>query len=202
SKMFVGGLNWETTDDSLRQYFAQFGEVADCVVMRDPATGRSRGFGFLTMLDTNVVDTIVNQDHYLDGKRIDPKRAIPREEQEKTEKIFVGGISADVDEEEFREFFTQFGKVTDATLMTDRDTGRPRGFGFITFESSNGVDEALRHPDLSIKGKLVMTFFLSFFSSSFSSSCHATDTYTRIYIHASIYTYIYIYTHTPLLLTD
>ncbi|OAD75908.1 hypothetical protein PHYBLDRAFT_109973, partial [Phycomyces blakesleeanus NRRL 1555(-)] len=162
-KMFVGGLNWETTDESLRQYFAQFGEVADCVVMRDPATGRSRGFGFLTMLDTNVVDTIVSQDHYLDGKRIDPKRAIPREEQEKTEKIFVGGISAEVDEEEFREFFTRFGKVTDATLMTDRDTGRPRGFGFITFESSNGVDEALRHPMLSIKGKPVNILSLSLY---------------------------------------
>ncbi|KAI9490294.1 hypothetical protein BDB00DRAFT_725549, partial [Zychaea mexicana] len=152
-KMFIGGLNWETTDESLQQYFAQFGEVADCVVMRDPATNRSRGFGFLTMADSNTLDAIVNQDHYLDGKRIDPKRAIPREEQDKTEKIFVGGISAEVDEEEFQNFFTQFGTVIDATLMTDRDTGRPRGFGFITFENSNGVDEALRQPDLAIKGK-------------------------------------------------
>ncbi|KAG2215967.1 hypothetical protein INT45_001283 [Circinella minor] len=153
--MFIGGLNWETTDETLRTYFSQFGEVADCVVMRDPTTGRSRGFGFLTMADQNVLDTIVDQDHYLDGKRIDPKRAIPREEQDKTEKIFVGGISAEVEEEEFHEYFTQFGKVIDATLMTDRDTGRPRGFGFITFEDSSGVEEALRHPDLAIKGKTI-----------------------------------------------
>ncbi|KAI8146827.1 hypothetical protein BJV82DRAFT_600033 [Fennellomyces sp. T-0311] len=151
--MFIGGLNWETTDESLRQYFSQFGEVMDCVVMRDPSTGRSRGFGFLTMADHAAIDTIVSQDHYLDGKRIDPKRAIPREEQDKTEKIFVGGISPEVDEDEFRDFFTQFGKVIDATLMTDRDTGRPRGFGFITFEDSNGVEEALRRTDLAIKNK-------------------------------------------------
>lgn len=93
--------------------------------------------------------------------QIDPKRAIPREEQDKTEKIFVGGISPDVDEEEFREFFTQFGKVMDATLMTDRETGRLRGFGFITFEDSKGVEEALLQPNLAIKGKTVSVLIYS-----------------------------------------
>ncbi|KAI8641178.1 hypothetical protein BD408DRAFT_418525 [Parasitella parasitica] len=155
-KMFIGGLNWETTDENLRQYFSQFGEVLDCVVMRDPTTHRSRGFGFLTMKDNSAIDKIVSQDHHnLDGKRIDPKRAIPRDEQDKTEKIFVGGISPEVNEEEFREFFTQFGKVLDATLMMERDTGRPRGFGFVTFEDSKGVEEALKNPNLSIKDKII-----------------------------------------------
>ncbi|CAO3651571.1 unnamed protein product [Mucor hiemalis] len=155
-KMFIGGLNWETTDESLRQYFSQFGEVLDCTIMRDPTTQRSRGFAFLTMKENADIDKIVSQaDHQLDGKRIDPKRAIPRDEQDKTEKIFVGGISAEVNEEEFREFFTQFGTVIDATLMLDRDTGRPRGFGFVTFENSNGVEEALKNSNLSIKDKTV-----------------------------------------------
>ncbi|OBZ89585.1 hypothetical protein A0J61_02367 [Choanephora cucurbitarum] len=155
-KMFIGGLNWETTDESLRDYFSQFGQVIECTVMRDPLTQRSRGFGFLTMKENAEVDKIVSQDHhYLDGKRIDPKRAIPREEQDKTEKIFVGGISPEVNEEEFRQFFTQFGTVLDATLMLERDTGRPRGFGFITFESSEGVEEALRQTHLAIKDKTI-----------------------------------------------
>ncbi|KAI8885017.1 hypothetical protein K501DRAFT_293755 [Backusella circina FSU 941] len=151
--MFIGGLNWETTDESLRTYFSQFGEVLDCVVMRDTVTNRSRGFGFLTMKESADVDKIVSQDHELDGKKIDPKHAIPRDEQDKTEKIFVGGISAEVNEDEFREFFSQFGTVMDATLMTERETGRPRGFGFITFETSEGVEEALRQPKLTIKDK-------------------------------------------------
>lgn len=154
--MFIGGLNWETTDESLRQYFSQFGEVLDCTIMRDPTTQRSRGFAFLTMKENSDIDKIVSQsDHHLDGKRIDPKRAIPRDEQDKTEKIFVGGISAEVNEEEFREFFTQFGTVIDATLMLDRETGRPRGFGFVTFENSNGVEEALKNSNLSIKDKTI-----------------------------------------------
>jgi hypothetical protein len=67
-KMFIGGLNWETTDESLRKYFEQFGAVAECNVMRDGTTGRSRGFGFLTFVDANNVDAVVEKEHFLDGK--------------------------------------------------------------------------------------------------------------------------------------
>ncbi|KAJ3037313.1 hypothetical protein HDV00_001808 [Rhizophlyctis rosea] len=157
-KMFIGGLNWETTDESMRAYFEKFGEVDDCVVMKDPATNRSRGFGFLTFRDSRSVDEVLQLEHTLDGKIIDPKRAIPREEQERTEKIFVGGVAADVTEDNFRDYFTRFGKVVDATLMTDRETGRPRGFGFITFENSDGVDKAMAKQslgELEINGKTV-----------------------------------------------
>lgn len=66
--MFIGGLNWETTDESLREYFEQFGQVTDCMVMRDGATGRSRGFGFLTFADASSVSVVVSKEHYLDGK--------------------------------------------------------------------------------------------------------------------------------------
>ncbi|KAF0553303.1 subunit of cleavage factor i [Gigaspora margarita] len=154
-KMFIGGLNWETTDESLKAYFSQFGEVTDCIVMRDPNTSRSRGFGFLTFVDPSVVNTVLVKEHQLDGKIIDPKRAIPREEQEKTEKIFVGGIAPEVTEEEFKDYFSQFGHVIDATLMVDRDTGRPRGFGFITFDSSEPVEKAMNRQDLEIRNKQI-----------------------------------------------
>ncbi|KAK6951265.1 hypothetical protein Daesc_007796 [Daldinia eschscholtzii] len=151
-KMFIGGLNWETTDQSLRDYFSQFGEVTECTVMRDGATGRSRGFGFLTFKDPKTVNIVMVKEHFLDGKIIDPKRAIPRDEQEKTSKIFVGGVSQETTEPEFKDYFAQFGRVVDATLMMDKDTGRPRGFGFVTFESEAGV-EACLSTHLEIHGK-------------------------------------------------
>ncbi|KAG5438045.1 hypothetical protein PCANB_000392 [Pneumocystis canis] len=154
-KMFIGGLNWETTDESLRAYFEQFGEVTECNVMRDNSTGRSRGFGFLTFKDPKCVNTVMVKEHYLDGKIIDPKRAIPREEQEKTAKMFVGGVSQDCTEEEFKEFFSTFGRVIDATLMIDKDTGRPRGFGFVTFESDTAVENAMAQPYLAIHDKQI-----------------------------------------------
>ncbi|KAI5286906.1 hypothetical protein KEM54_006411 [Ascosphaera aggregata] len=151
-KMFIGGLNWETTDQSLKDYFSQFGEVQECTVMRDGATGRSRGFGFLTFKDPKTVNTVMVKEHYLDGKIIDPKRAIPRDEQERTSKIFVGGVSQDATEQDFKQFFMQFGRVVDATLMIDKDTGRPRGFGFVTFDSEVAVEATLAGP-LEILGK-------------------------------------------------
>ena len=58
-------------------------------------------------------------------------------------------------EEEFANYFSQFGHVLDATLMLDRASGRPRGFGFITFESDRGVDAALSRRDLMLHDKPV-----------------------------------------------
>ncbi|KAK5709875.1 hypothetical protein LTR17_019379 [Elasticomyces elasticus] len=150
--MFIGGLNWETTDENMKQYFSQFGDVVECTVMRDGATGRSRGFGFLTFRDPKVVNTVMVKEHTLDGKLIDPKRAIPRDEQERTAKIFVGGVSQDASQEDFAGFFRGFGNVLDATLMMDKETGRPRGFGFVTFDSEAAVDRTLEGP-LAICGK-------------------------------------------------
>ncbi|CAD0095317.1 unnamed protein product [Aureobasidium mustum] len=149
-KMFIGGLNWETTDQSLREYFSQFGEVTECTVMRDGATGRSRGFGFLTFRDPKTVNIVMVKEHQLDGKI----RAIPRDEQERTSKIFVGGVSQEATEADFKNFFMQFGRVLDATLMMDKDTGRPRGFGFVTFDSEAAVDRTLERP-LEILGKYI-----------------------------------------------
>ena len=154
-KMFIGGLNWDTTEDSLRNYFSQYGEVVDCSVMRDTTTMRSRGFGFLTFKDAKCVNEVMLREHYLDGKMIDPKRAIPRDEQEKTVKIFVGGIPQDISEEEFKEFFEQYGEVVDATLMLDKETGRPRGFGFITFAEEASCNNVLVNGFIQMRGKQV-----------------------------------------------
>ncbi|KAI5454678.1 hypothetical protein NCC49_003569 [Naganishia albida] len=48
SKIYVGNLSWNTNDELLGQAFSQFGQVTDCIVMKDRETGRSRGFGFVT----------------------------------------------------------------------------------------------------------------------------------------------------------
>ena len=55
NKIFVGGLSWGTTDESLRAAFEPFGEVVDARVIKDRDTGRSRGFGFVTFEDASSV---------------------------------------------------------------------------------------------------------------------------------------------------
>ncbi|VDO97545.1 unnamed protein product [Heligmosomoides polygyrus] len=83
-KMFIGGLSWQTTAEGLRDYFGRFGEVNECMVMRDPATKRARGFGFITFVDPASVDRVLaTEEHELDGKKIDPKVAFPKRSQTK-----------------------------------------------------------------------------------------------------------------------
>ncbi|CAG5115862.1 unnamed protein product, partial [Candidula unifasciata] len=51
TKIFVGGLPYHTTDQSLREYFDKFGDIEEAVVITDRQTGKSRGYGFVTMAD-------------------------------------------------------------------------------------------------------------------------------------------------------
>ncbi|XP_072443331.1 RNA-binding protein Musashi homolog 1-like isoform X2 [Chiloscyllium punctatum] len=128
-KMFVGGLSWQTTQEGLKEYFCKFGDVKECMVMRDPVTKRSRGFGFVTFVDQTGVDKVLAQPrHELDSKTIDPKVAFPRRAQP---------------------------KVDDAMLMFDKTTNRHRGFGFVTFESEDIVEKVCEIHFHEINNKMV-----------------------------------------------
>ena len=59
SKTFLGGLNYDTTEEGLRQYFeSKYGHVADAHVVRERDTQRSRGFGFVTFSDPDVARAV------------------------------------------------------------------------------------------------------------------------------------------------
>nr|XP_019599710.1 PREDICTED: DAZ-associated protein 1 isoform X2 [Rhinolophus sinicus] len=172
-KLFVGGLDWSTTQETLRGYFSQYGEVVDCVIMKDKTTNQSRGFGFVKFKDPNCVGTVLaSRPHTLDGRNIDPKPCTPRgmqpertrpkegwkgprSDNSKSNKIFVGGIPHNCGETELREYFKKFGVVTEVVMIYDAEKQRPRGFGFITFEDEQSVDQAVNMHFHDIMGKKV-----------------------------------------------
>ena len=79
-KVFIGGLSYKTDDDTLKTYFAKYGNLVDHVVMKDGTSGRSRGFGFVTYSCSSMVDELMkNRPHIIDGRQVEPKRATPRE---------------------------------------------------------------------------------------------------------------------------
>ena len=57
-------------------------------------------------------------------------------------RIYVGNLPFSATDEEIRKLFSQYGEVSSVHLITDRDSGRPRGFGFV--EMADGADEAIR----------------------------------------------------------
>ena len=166
-KVFIGGLSWDTDQDSLLTYFSQFGEVCDCVVMKNPQTGKSRGFGFVTFKDPNCVDTVLSTQHTIDSRQVDAKACNPKGAQKSFQqtqrpnknldnhpKIFMGGLP-NVDSEYLTNFFSKYGKVLDVNVMVDPVTKKSRGFGFLTFETDEAVDSVCSEHYVVISNKKV-----------------------------------------------
>ncbi len=72
-RLFVGGLSWDTTDDSLRAAFERIGAVADAAVVTDRDSGRSRGFGFVTMADRRDAKKAIDE---MDGADLDGRSIV------------------------------------------------------------------------------------------------------------------------------
>lgn len=137
----------------LTKAFPIFTFIQEAFVSYDRNTGRPRGFGFVVFLDPSVADKVVAQQHTIDRREVEAKKALAKEESpvskdqqaaatgQRTKKIFVGGLAATVDEEAFKNYFEDFGTVEDAVVMYDHDNRRHRGFGFITFTEEEAVDK-------------------------------------------------------------
>ncbi|KAK8947574.1 Heterogeneous nuclear ribonucleoprotein 1 [Platanthera guangdongensis] len=175
-KLFIGGISWETTEEKLKGYFGQYGDVSQAAVMRDKATGKPRGFGFVVFSDPSILERVLQDAHTIDGRTVEAKKAMSREEQQttdkfgnstkysgggcgggnfRTKKIFVGGLPPTLSDMEFRKYFEAFGAVTDVVVMYDLNTQRPRGFGFISFDSEDSVDSVVQKQFHDVGGKEV-----------------------------------------------
>lgn len=146
-KLVVLGIPWEIETEGLRDYMSKFGNIDDCIVMKDRSTGRSRGFGYVTFVTTEDAKKALEGEHFLGNRMLEVKIATPKEEMRaparKVTRIFVARIPPSVTEAVFRSHFENFGEITDLYMPKDPSTKGHRGIGFITFATAESVDDLM-----------------------------------------------------------
>ncbi|XP_039047627.1 29 kDa ribonucleoprotein A, chloroplastic-like, partial [Hibiscus syriacus] len=159
-KLFVGNLPFSVDSAQLAGLFGSAGNVQMVEVIYDKVTGRSRGFGFVTMSTTEEVEAAAQQfnGYELDGRalRVNSGPPPPRREEfsprgargaatmDTLNRVYVGNLSWGVDDLALETLFSEQGKVLEAKVVYDRESGRSRGFGFVTYNSSEEVDGAIK----------------------------------------------------------
>ncbi|MCD7462574.1 hypothetical protein HAX54_048824 [Datura stramonium] len=157
AKLFVGNLPYDVDSEGLAQLFQQAGVVEIAEVIYNRETDRSRGFGFVTMSTVEEAEkAVVLYNRYdLNGRLLTVNKAARRGSEperpprtfQPTYRIYVGNIPWDIDDARLEQVFSEHGKVVTARVIYDRESGRSRGFGFVTMSSEAEMSEAIANLD-------------------------------------------------------
>ncbi|KAG5241423.1 hypothetical protein OIU76_024609 [Salix suchowensis] len=146
-KLVVLGIPWEIDTEGLREYMSKFGELEDCIVMKERSSGRSRGFGYVTFVSAEDAKAVLSGEHFLGKRMLEVKVATPKEEMrapsKKATRIFVARIPPSVTETTFRSHFEKYGEIIDLYMPKDHSSKAHRGIGFITYASADSVDNLM-----------------------------------------------------------
>uniref|UniRef100_K4ALX4 RRM domain-containing protein n=1 Tax=Setaria italica TaxID=4555 RepID=K4ALX4_SETIT len=171
-KLFVGNLPFSVNSTQLTGFFEQAGSFEMVEVVYDRMTGRSRGFGFVTMSSAEEAGAAVEQFNgytkirciSIKGRplRLNSRPPSPRDDSapraprggggggnfvDSGNKIYVGNLVWGVDNSTLENLFSEQGQVLDAKVIYDRESGRSRGFGFVTYGSAEEVNNAISNLD-------------------------------------------------------
>ncbi|GJV11862.1 29 kDa ribonucleoprotein A, chloroplastic-like protein [Tanacetum coccineum] len=182
-KVYVGNLPWNVDSAALAGLFQRAGNVEMVEVVYDKISGRSRGFGFVTMSSAKEVEAATRQfnGYELDGRQLRVNSGPPPAKGESsfrgqrdggrssygsegsrggygggggggrrsddTNKLYVGNLAWSVDNLALETLFQEQGNVMEARVVYDRDSGRSKGFGFVTFGSADEVNKAIESLD-------------------------------------------------------
>ncbi|KAK3694758.1 hypothetical protein B0T22DRAFT_80946 [Podospora appendiculata] len=170
--LWVGNLGWGVDDNVLFEEFKEFNDLLSARVVTDKETGRSRGFGYVDFASPEVAEKAYNAKNgsLLEGRdmRLDfaqkpstsatpNARAADRASKHgdvvspPSDTLFVGNLSFNVSEDSVSAFFNEVCAVSSLRIPTDMESGRPKGFAYVSFASIDDAKtafEALNGSDL------------------------------------------------------
>jgi nucleolin len=160
--IFVGNVAWTVDNDRLSQEFAECGEVVSARVQLDRNTGRSRGFGYVTFATSEAVEAAIalQGTKEIDGRTLNidksndtgGNKAANRDNRAQafgdtrsapSNVLFVGNLSWDTTEDALWEVFQEHGAVDSVRVPTDRESGKPKGYGYIEFSNAESAKKAI-----------------------------------------------------------
>ena len=140
---------------------------------RPPKYGISPKYSHSSMVD----EAMNNRPHSIDGRQVQPKRAVPRDDfnhpgsNMSVNKIFVGGLrDKPIEKEDLDAYFGTFGSVREVLISTDKETGKSRGFGFVLFDDVDSVDKVVLQRSVTQNTIILLLSYTNALSLSYTTS--------------------------------
>jgi len=162
-QIFFANLTPQTTEAEVESYFSQFGSIKNVTIIKDRNTQMSKRFGFVTFNETDPIDSVQKQrPHSIMDRQIDTRRCFPIEYQdkqyftEKTNILYIGGFKdSTITEEIMRNYFSQFGTITNMNFRAADPAANKNGFVFITYDDFDICDQIIIKNEHNINGNKI-----------------------------------------------
>ncbi|CAL5196808.1 unnamed protein product [Lathyrus oleraceus] len=160
-KLFIRGLGWDTTTDGLRSLFSTYGELEEAIVIVDKATGKSKGYGFVTFRHVDgALLALREPSKRIDGRVTVTQLAAAGNSGSNTNtadiaqrKIYVSNVPPDLAGDKLLAHFSLYGEIEEGPLGFDKQTGRSKGFALFVYKTPEGAQAALLEPVKNVEGR-------------------------------------------------
>lgn len=144
--LFIGSLSWNTTEHALSAHLSSVAPVLSVKIPLDRLSGKSRGFAFVDVASQEDAERIIAElnERELDGRTLHISIAKERIEETEPCKLYIAGLADSVTENALQHHLSSAGVVTSVSIVTDRNTGRSRGFAFVETASEQDSDAIIQ----------------------------------------------------------
>ncbi|KAL9232700.1 hypothetical protein vseg_007779 [Gypsophila vaccaria] len=174
-KIFVHGLGWDTTAETLVAAFKEYGDIEDCKAVADKLTGKSKGYGFILFKTrAGARNALKEPQKTISGRTASCQLAVlgpvgssgggsgvgsvgpgtggfPQSEYTQR-KIYISNVSAEIEPGKLTAYFGKYGEIEEGPLGIDKNTGKFKGFCLFVYKSVESAKKALEEPHKQFEG--------------------------------------------------